>query len=159
VAAAKRHSDPPRPENGGAALDGLDLVLLEQKGHSIDVALDALVLEGLHSAEIELRSDVDAHCSEAVARLLVSGTSVQQSLGGDATNVETGTAVRRALLDHRDLEPQLCRPYGAHISTRPGTDHDQIVSCCHLPQSPVATLRARSNRIGAAEHIRATPIL
>jgi len=81
-----------------------------------------------HNGEIELgRRHLNAHAGEAVPRLVEQLGGMQQRLGWDAANVETGAAVRGAFLHHGHLEAELGRTNGAHIATRAGADHDQVV--------------------------------
>ena len=49
-----RHLDLARSHDPALAAKRLDLVLLEQELHALDVARDTLILEGLHGGEIEL---------------------------------------------------------------------------------------------------------
>ena len=49
-----------------AAVEVVDLVLLQQILDALHVALHALILEGKHGGEIELGLDLDAHGGEPV---------------------------------------------------------------------------------------------
>ena len=54
-----------RRGDAGRAEEGVDLVLLQEELDALDVAVDALVLEGHHRLQIELRlGDRDAHRGE-----------------------------------------------------------------------------------------------
>src|SRR6185436_10587181 len=132
VAVAERHADPAWAENRRAAVNGIDLVLLEQVSDAVDVAFDALILERQHPREIELRSGRNTHGRKAVTRLLVGVRRVQHGLGGDAAHVKTRSAVRCALLDDGHLEPELGRPDGTYVPARSGADHDEVVWVSHL---------------------------
>ena len=56
--------------DAAGADEGIDLVFLEQKLDAFDVAVDALILEGHHGLQIELRrADANAHLAERVAGL------------------------------------------------------------------------------------------
>src|SRR4051812_34715047 len=52
---------------------------------------------------------------------------MQQCFRRDASDIETGAAKGRHLLDHRGLEPELGGTDGADIAARAGADHDEIV--------------------------------
>ena len=127
VAVVERHAHPAGAEDGGGAVHGVDLVLLEQVGDAVDVAFDALVLERQHLRQIELRGRLYPHGGEAVPRLLVGFGGMQQGFGGDAADVEAGAPIRCPFLDHRHLEPELCRADGAHVAAGPGADNDQVI--------------------------------
>ena len=114
-------------QDGGRAVEGVDLVLLEEIGDPVDVAFDALVLEGEHLGQVELGRDLDAHGGEGVPGLLVGFGGVQHGLGGDAADVEARASVRGALLHHGHLEPELRRANGADVAAGPGADDDQVV--------------------------------
>jgi hypothetical protein len=102
------------------ALDGIDLVLLEQEIDALDVAVDAFLLEGLHLHEIELRlRDADAHAGEIVSGFFEQVRRVQQRLRGNAADVEAGAAESFVLLDHRSLKAELRRANGADIAAGP----------------------------------------
>ena len=111
-----------------AAVEGVDLVLLQEELDALDVALDALVLEGHHGLEIELRRrDADPHLAEVALRLLEALGGVQQRLRRDAADVEAGAAMGLALLDHGGVQPELRRANGADIAAGAGSDDDEIV--------------------------------
>ena len=140
------HLDLAGPEDRARAVDGVDLVLLEQEGDAVDVALHALVLEGQHLGEIELgRGHLDAHGGEAVSRFLEQLGGMQQRLGGDAADVEAGAAEGGALLHHGHLHAELRRADGAHVAARAGADDDQVVRSRHATDSS-------RNRCGSSRH-------
>ena len=63
------------------ALEGVDLVFLEQEVDALHVAVDAFLLEGKHLLQIELRlRDADAHARKIVTRFLEEMRSVQERL-------------------------------------------------------------------------------
>ena len=100
----------PGPEDGGGAVEGVDLVLLEQEGDAVDVALHALVLEGQHLGRSSFGAGTSMPmAAKRVARLLEELGGVQQRLGGDAADVEAGAAVGGALLHHGHLEARAAR--------------------------------------------------
>ena len=106
----------------------VDLVLLEQELDALDVALDALVLEGHHLLQIERRlADLDAEVGEMVLGLLEHCGGVQQGLRGNAADVEAGAALRLALLHDGRLQAELRGADGADIAAGAGADDDEIV--------------------------------
>jgi hypothetical protein len=116
------------------ALDPGDLVLLEQELHALGVGGHHLALAGLHAGEIELDlADLDPVILEGMGGLVKILGGLQQRLGGDAADIETGAAQRRALLDAGDLESQLGGADGADIAARPRPDDDDVESFGHVP--------------------------
>ena len=109
-------------------MEVVDLVLLQEERDAVDIALHALILEGEHGGEIELRLDLDAHGGEAVAGFGVGLARMQQRLGGDAADIEAGAAMRGALLHHGHLHAELRRADGADITAGPGADDDQVIT-------------------------------
>ena len=65
---AASRSTLPAPRMRAGAVEGVDLVLLEQEGDAVDVALHALVLEGQHLGEIELAAAPRCPCRRSRAR-------------------------------------------------------------------------------------------
>ena len=105
-----------------------DLVLLEQEGDALDVAVDALVLEFHHRGKIERRlADLDAHVRERVTGLVVKLRGMQQRLRRNAADIETAAPEGLVLLHHRDLHPELRRADGADIAAGAGTNNDEVV--------------------------------
>ena len=88
------------------ALDVLDAVLLEEELDTLGEAADGLVL-GLHElGEVELDiADLDTAVFRVVENLVVKMRVVEERLGGNATDVQAGTAEGAALLDAGDLYP------------------------------------------------------
>jgi len=65
------------------AVEGVDLVLLQQELDALGVAIDALLLEGVHPREVERRRrHADAHVGEGMRRLLETMRGMEQGLGG-----------------------------------------------------------------------------
>src|SRR5262249_45960095 len=122
------HLDLAGCNDAAGAVKGVDLVLLEQEGDALDIAVNALVLEFHHGGKIELRlADLDAHLVEQMAGLFVELGGVQQRLGGNATDVEAGAAEGLVLFDYGNLHAELCRADGADIAAGAGADDDEIV--------------------------------
>ena len=86
------------------ALDVLDAVLLEEELNALGEAADGLVL-GLHKlGEVELDiADLDTAVFRVVEDLVVKMRVVEERLGGNAADVQAGTAEGAALLDTGDL--------------------------------------------------------
>ena len=71
LAVVALHVDLAGRGDASSTVEGIDLVLLEQKLDALDVAVDTLVLERHHGGEIELgRGYADAHFAERVPGLL-----------------------------------------------------------------------------------------
>ena len=137
----------PGAEHAARAVEVIDLVLREQERDAVDVALHALVLEGQHLGEVELRLRRSMPmAAKRVARLLVELGGVQQRLGGDAADVEAGAAVRRPLLDHGRPSGRAGRADGAHIAAGAGADDDQIVGGSRQLNSVAGLERAAARR-------------
>ena len=122
------HLDLAGRDNARCAVKRFDLVLLEQEGDAVHVALDVLILVFEQSRELDARlADLDAHLRKAVARLLVKLGSVQQRLRGDAADIEAGAAEGGVFLDDRGFQSELRGAYRAEIAAGSGTDDDEIV--------------------------------
>jgi len=131
LAVGRLHLDLAGADDAPGTGKGIDLVLLEQKGDALGVAVDAVALEFHHGGKVELRlAEHDAHFWQRVARFLEPLRRLQQRFGRDAADVETGAAKRRPLLDHRDLHAELRRPDRADIAAGTGADNNEIV-CGH----------------------------
>ena len=109
---------PCRPQDLGRAADRRDLVLLEQEIDALGVAVDRFLLEHHHLREIERRRHADTHLGEGMLGLGEELGGMQQRLGGNAADIETGAAMSGALLDHRHLHAELGRADGADIARR-----------------------------------------
>ena len=121
--------DLPGGGDAGLALDPFDFVLLEQKGHAVDVGGDGIVLVLRHRDHVERRRVHDnAERRHPVSGFLEHLGSIEQRLRRDAADVEAGPAQRLALLDDGDLHAELRRADRADISAGAGADHDDIIS-------------------------------
>ena len=113
--------------------EGLDLVLLEQEGNTLDVAVDAFVLEFHHGGEIELRlTKLDAHLAEQVAGFFEQLGGVQQRLRGNAADIEASAAEGLFLFHDSHFHAELRRADGADIPAGTGADHDEVVGHASL---------------------------
>ena len=88
--------------------------------------------------------------AETVARLFEQLGGMQQRLRRDASDIEAGAAVGRALFHHRGLEPELRRADRAYIAARTGADDDQIIGIWH---SYLCYIALRGDRISEAQRI------
>ena len=128
-----RDLDRPLASDLAGAGKGRDLVFLEQIVDAIDIALDALVLVGLHGSQIELwLCHLDAHFGQTVGGFMKLFRRVQQGFGGDAADIQAGAtmaglALTHSFFDNSNAHAQL---RGAdrtiHIATRAGSDNDKI---------------------------------
>ena len=85
-------------------LDVLDVVLLEEELDALGEARDRGLLRLHHGAEVELDiADLDTAVLGVVEDLVVEVGVVQERLGGDAADVQAGSAEGAALLDTGDL--------------------------------------------------------
>ncbi len=110
------------------AVEGIDLVLLDQEADPADVGVDHILLVFHHDRQVELRLvDLDAEHVEAVTGLLEHFRGMQQRLGRNAADVETGAAVGGALFDNSYLQTELGRLDRTDIPPRAGSDDDEIV--------------------------------
>ena len=114
-------------------MEVVDLVFLQEVGDAVDIAFDALVLEGKHGGKVEGGLDLDAHGGEAVRRFGIALARMEQRLRRDAAHIEAGAAMGGALLDHRHFHAELRRADGADIAAGSGADDDQVVLRHRLP--------------------------
>ena len=122
-----------RRHDGADAAQGGNLVLLEQVVHATDIGRDRLGLVVHHLRQVQhRRRNVDTQRLEAVPGLLEELGSVQQGLGGNATDIEAGAPQRRSFLDHRNLHPKLRRTDRRDIAARTRADDGEIERICHL---------------------------
>ena len=122
----------PWPAMRPAALDGRDLVLLEEIGDAVGVAFDDLVLAGQHGGKVEADvADLDAVTAEVSLGLGVDFAGIEHRLAGDAADVEAGAAQRGPLLDAGDLHAELGRADGGDVAAGAGADHHQVVTLGH----------------------------
>ena len=122
------HLDLAGRHDAADALNAIDLVLLEEIGDALDVAVDAFVLELHHGGEVERGlADLDAHAGELMPGLFKQFGGVQQRLRRNAADVEAGAAEGLVLLDHRDLHAELRRADGADVAAGTGADDDEVV--------------------------------
>jgi hypothetical protein len=104
------------------------LFFLSRKATPCHVGGDGVVLVLHQRGVIELRlADDDAEMRQLMAGDLEHFRGVQQRLGRNAADVEAGAAMRLALFDDGDLEPELGGADGADITAGAGADDDEIV--------------------------------
>ena len=114
----------------GAALDPVDLVLLEEQLDAAGQPLDDLVLAGLHLGHVEADGRLTDRQPPVlpVLRDLERVRVLEERLGRDAAPVEAGAAEHRRALDHRGAKPELRRADGGDVAARPRPDdHDDRI--------------------------------
>jgi hypothetical protein len=122
------HFDLAGTEHFARPLIGIDLVLLEQEGHTLGVAVDRLVLEIQQRRQVEIGlADLDAHFRKRVRDLLEPLRSEQQRFRRNAADVEASAAEGRPLLHHRNLHAELSCTNGADVAAGTGADDDEII--------------------------------
>ena len=83
---------------------------------------------GKHRLQVELwRANLDAQFCMGVASLMEDFRSMQQCLGGNATDIEAGAAKCIALFDHRSLQAELCSLDCTDIAARACSDDDDVI--------------------------------
>ncbi len=126
------HLDLAGPEDAGGAMEGGDLVLLEQELDALGVAVDGVLLVGHQLGKVDLRGrDGDAHAGKAMARLGEKLGGMQKRLGGNAADIEAGAAMGSALFHHGHVHAELGGADGAHIASGAGADDGQIEGVGH----------------------------
>ncbi len=141
-----------------AAVERLDLVLLEQEADAVHVRRDGVVLVFHHRGHVELRlADDDAERGQLVGGLREHLGCVQQRLRRYAADVEARAAVRLALLDDGHFQSQLRGADRAHVTTGPRSDDNQIIRhdgrfhCAVIARSVAVSVR-RGPRCAGGEH-------
>src|SRR6185436_11936983 len=104
-------------------------VLLEQGGDAGRQTLHDFVLPPHHRREVELDPrDLHAVSVEAVLGLGEGFARIEQRLGGNAPDAQTGAAERGLFLDARDVHAELRRADRVHVAPGARTDDDQVVT-------------------------------
>ncbi len=147
-------TDPPRRLDAAMADEMIDAVLAEEEGDSLRELGHRPVLAGHHGGKVEGDlADADAVGGEPVAGLLVEPAGVEQGLGGNAADVETGAAQGRAAIDAGDPQAELRRPDGADIAAGAAPDDDEIVWLRVHVRGPAPGLQMSSSmRCGSSMH-------
>src|SRR5882762_2935636 len=65
----------------------------------------------------------------AILKMIVNLRVVQEYFGGDAPDMQAGSAQKGILLNDDRLQPQFARPDRRHVSARAATDNRNIVFC------------------------------
>ncbi|KUP94357.1 hypothetical protein TRIHO_06760 [Tritonibacter horizontis] len=114
----------------GPALEPVDLVLLHEEFNAAGVLADDLILVGFHLVPVDRRRfPLEAHGAKIVFCFVQHMGRVQQRLGGDAADVETGAAKGLAAFDDGGLEAQLGAADGADIAAGACADDDDVIGC------------------------------
>jgi hypothetical protein len=109
------------------AVEGLDLVLLEQEGDAAGVLLHDFVFA------FEDFGDVDAHVAEhdaevgGVAGVVGELGRFEQGFGGDAAAEQAGAAEAAVFFDDRGLESELPGADGGDVAAGSAADDDHVV--------------------------------
>ena len=110
----------------------VDHVLLHEEFNAAGVLADDLILVGFHLVPVDRRRfPLEAHGAKVVFCLVQHMGRVQQRLGGDAADVETGAAKGLAAFDDGGLQAQLGAADGADIAAGARADDDHVIGC-HL---------------------------
>lgn len=114
----------------------VDLVLLEQHLDTAGQTLDGGLLGLLHLGNVHLHvRDLDSSVGRVGLDGVVHLRVVEQRLGGDTSDVETGSSERASLLDTAGLESGLGGLDGGHVTSGASSDDEDIellVSCVSL---------------------------
>jgi hypothetical protein len=95
-----------------SALDVFDVVLLEEELNSLCKTRNGRVLGLHHGGEVELDiADLDTAVLRVVEDLVVELRVVEERLGGDAADVQAGSAEGATLLDTGDLMSRVSLPF------------------------------------------------
>ncbi len=129
VAVAAGDLEGVRVEEGAAAVQLGDLVLLHQVVDALDPAVGdlAAAAERLPVVEGHLPVDPDAEGLRLVGEDVRQLGVAQQGLGGDAAHVQAHAAPV-PLLDDRDALAQLCGADGGDVAAGPGAEYDDVES-------------------------------
>jgi len=120
-------------------LQPLDLVGLEQLLDTPGQVRDDLVLALDHLRDIEARAlNLDAVACELVLHMMVMLGRIEQGLGRNAADIQTGAAERRLtvladiFIDNGHAHAELGAANGPHIAGRAGTDDNYVVGIRHF---------------------------
>ena len=130
------------------------LVLLEQEVDALGIAVDGLLLEAHHFAEVDGGRRNDPHLGKAVPRLVIKLRGMQQCLRWNAADIQAGAAMRRPLFDNRDLEAKLGAADGADIASGSGADDGDVKRIRHGLCPDVLSAPSASNGDDGSHHIR-----
>ena len=110
------------------SLDVVDIVLLEKVLDATGKAVNTLLL-GLHELrEVESdRASVDTEVLKGMLSLVELVSRVEESLGGNAANVEAGTAESATLLNADSLHAFLTSLDGSDVAAGTATNYGDVV--------------------------------
>ncbi len=99
----------------------------EEKLDALGVPVDDAVLARQRRRPVQLEfGDVDAEFLGILERV-VDFRVVQQDLGGDAADVQTGSSQEAVLFNDQSFQTPLRGANGGHVTARPAADDGQIV--------------------------------
>ena len=144
LAAAHLHAAAARQTR--AALDPVDLVLLEQELDAFGETLDDLVLAGLHAGHVDRRAlrgvaERDAPLLR-VLHDLERVRVLEQRLRGDAAPIEARAAERRLALDHGHVQAELGGADRGDVAAGARADNQDVVGVRHGAPSVAVFCRA-----------------
>ena len=105
-----------------------DLAHLRHRGKATGQLADDLFLVGAQRGQVDRRCGVGHAHRRKVLHLVHHRGHVQQSLGGDATDIEAHTTERRVALDEDHPQPEVGCAKGGRVPARPGAEHEQIAA-------------------------------
>lgn len=113
---------------GAGTLEVVDLVLLEQNLNTLGQTVDGGLLGLLELVKVDLDiRDLDTSLLGIVKNLVVKVGAVQESLGGNAANVQAGTTKGTTLLNAGGLKTKLSSLDGSDVTTGATADNDDIM--------------------------------
>ncbi len=111
-------------------LDPIHLVLLHQELDALGVLGDDLVLAVAHQREIETRVLAVDALFGGVQEPLPDVRGMQESLGGNAADVQTGAAQLGIFFDDGGLQAVLARANGRRVASRATAQDNHVI--CHF---------------------------
>jgi hypothetical protein len=111
-----------------STLKVVDLVLLEKNLNTLGQTIDRCLLSLLELVEVDLDiRNLNTSLLSIVKNLVVEVSAVEESLGGNAADVQAGTTKGTALLNASGLKTKLGSLDGSDIATGATADNDDIM--------------------------------
>jgi hypothetical protein len=86
-----------------------------------------------HGGQVDFDTGLDAQLGEVGLRFVIALGGVQQRLGGNAADIETGAAEYAPLVDTGGLQPQLAEADGGIVAAGTAADDDCVECVSHEP--------------------------